>query len=466
MRRHFLFSFMALTAAACGGKAISEQPPPSDHPTSEGPTLVAGETSGALGVFAVDPSTGKTTAFGPALPVDASALQVSQLFTSADGARAIVVLTRKPATPGSTDLPSPILAGDGTQWVTLFSGVDGASVVNAAQDLSLAVLYHECNGGGGRGPTGNIVSVVAFDGTHVFDEGSCSPAVRADTQVKVAPHGAFFVYRNAGGDTVVRDRAGVEHVAAKGPNALLPMTVFDESFVAGSPNGPAWFDASGAQLVVPGLPSAYDVDATYAVDDTGLWALDGKTARRTLSASPDAPLSISSLRGVLTDSLVTMFDEDSNGATKAHAVDASGRTVATYGPPASPSDPSRVATIANFAQFGVEGGPAWLVLDTQELPAIPQSGANPAYRRSEDLWVLRDASGNLAPHVVSLRTAPVGDPTATLSLRTYVASMSGAHALYIENAELHAIDTTTGMDTKLAVDFAVSDRSIAVSPPR
>ena len=299
----------------------------------------------------------------------------------------------------------------------------------------------------------------------MFDEGSCSPAARADTQVKVAPHGAFFVYRNAGGDTVVRDRAGVEHVAAPGPSALLPVTVFDESFVAGSPNGPLWFDASGAPLVVPGLPTAYDVDATYAVDDSGLWALDGKTAHQTLSASPNAPLSISNMRGVLTDSLVSMFDEDSNGATKAHAVDASGSTVATYGPPASPSDPSRVATIANFAQFGAEGGPAWIVVDVQELPANPQSGANPAYRRSEDLWVLRDANGNLAPHVASLRTAPEGDPTATLSLRTYVASMSGTHALYIENAELHVVDTTTGADTKLPIDFTVSDRSIAVSPP-
>ena len=58
-------------------------------------------------MFAVDPSTGKTTPFGPALPVDASALQVSQLFTSADGTRAIVVLNRKPATPGMDRFAEP-----------------------------------------------------------------------------------------------------------------------------------------------------------------------------------------------------------------------------------------------------------------------------------------------------------------------------------------------------------------------
>jgi hypothetical protein len=355
--------------------------------------LVAGEKSGALTVLAVDPSTGTATPFGPVLPVDASALEISQLFTSADGARAIVVLARKPATPGWTNLPSPILAGDGTRWVTLFSGIDGASVVSAAEDLSLAVLYHECNGG--QGPTGNVVSVVALDGTHVFDEGSCSPAVRADTQVKVAPHGSFFVYRNANGDTVVRDRAGIEHISARGPDSILPVTIFDTSFVSGSPNGPVWFDSSGAAIGIPGLPASYDVDGTHAVADTGVWALDGKTARQTLSAS-NGQLSISNMRGVLTDSLVTVFDAESNGATRARALDATGSIVATYGPPPAPSDASRVATIANFAQFGADGGPAWLVVDVMESTANPQQGANPAYRRSEDLWVLRNASGTVA----------------------------------------------------------------------
>jgi hypothetical protein len=427
--------------------------------------LVAGEKSGALAVFAVDPSTGTATPFGPALPVDASALQVSQLFSSADRARAIVVLTRKPATPGWTNLPSPILAGDGTQWVTLFSGIDGASVVSAAEDLSLAVLYHECNPvPAGPGPTGNLVSVVASDGTHLFDEGSCSPPVRVGTGVKVAPHGSFFVYRNANGDTVVRDRAGVEHIAARDPNLLLPATVFDTSFVTFRPNGPEWFDFSGASIVILGLPASYSIDGTHAVSDTGVWALDGKTARQTLSAQ-SGQLSPPNMRGVLTDSLVTLFDEQGNGATRARALDAAGSTVATYGPPPAPSDASRVATIANFAQFGADGGPAWLIVDVLDSTAAPQQGYNPSYRRYEDLWVLRDASGTLAPRVVRLREAPDGDATATLTLRTYVPSASGAHALYVENAELHSVDTATGTDTKLAVDWTVSDRSIAVAPP-
>jgi hypothetical protein len=79
--------------------------------------------------------------------------------------------------------------------------------------------------------------------------------------------------------------------------------------------------------------------------------------------------------------------------------------------------------------------------------------------------VLRNVSGTLAPRVVRLRAAPDGDPTATLSLRTYVPSPSGAHALYVENAELHSVDMATGLDTKLAVDLTVSDRSIAEPPP-
>lgn len=140
------------------------------------------------------------------------------------------------------------------------------------------------------------------------------------------------------------------------------------------------------------------------------------------------------------------------------AVDASGTSVASYTPAAEPPPGTAngtPSTVVNTVAASTASPDLWSVFaDYYETV----SGESPdIYAGAEDLWLVVDGEGRVAPKTLSLRKEP-GTPGFTIKPeRDYAASSTGAYVLYTESGALHALRVDSGSSRTLATDF-VMDR--------
>jgi hypothetical protein len=436
---------LAISLGGCGGQTtaptttIEPQPGP-----PESPVLFGAERGNSLFVVGARADTGKVIAFGPALPQPAETYEVQSLEISANRQRALAVLSPKVGTPNWTSEDAIVLLGDGSTWKALDRGID-VSVQKASDDLSLVVTSHEC-----APPDADMaVSVIRADGTHVYDSGACTLGTSTPFVYAVAPNGSYFVVQSNDGALTLHDVDGRDvPLAARGQEAIVG-SCFATSLIIAEPEGSHWVDTSGHPIDVPGWSSAVSTPSGLQVLNGGLYALEDRNMRRVADLPPGVdPSTILRVQ----DGLVFVKEAQDHYA----AVDASGAEVASYTPASDPAPRAAAGspmTVVDPVVSSTTTRNVWSLFgDYYETI----SGDSPdIYAGAEDLWVVVDGDGRIAPKTLPLRKQP-GTPGFTIQpVRDYASSSSGAYVLYTESGTLHVLRIDSGADRKLATDFVM-----------
>lgn len=438
-RRALGWVLLAVSLGACGGQtAASSVTLPPGPP--ESPVLFAAERDNSLFVVGARADAGTVGAFGLALPEHADTYEIQSLETSADGKRALVVLSPRVGTPDWTSRNGIVLLGDGSGWKVLDRGKD-ESVEKTSGDLSLVVAVHDCDATG----RSFAVSVIQADGTHVYDNETCSaPFVYA-----VAPDGSYFVLQSKDGALTLHKVDGQQVVLAKAGQEAIVGSCFATSLIVADPRATRWVDTSGQPIDVPGWKTSVSTPSGLRVLNGGLYALEDRGLRRVADLPPGVdPSTIVDVRGGLV--FVKKPGDDFE------ALDASGTVVASYLPAPEPPPRGAVGTpniAVNAVAASTSSRDVWSVFADYYSTT---SGESPdTYAGAEDLWVVVDGEGQVAPRTLSLRKKPGSAGFTVKPRRDYASSSSGGYVLYSESGALHALRVDSGADRKLASDFTI-----------
>lgn len=436
----------AIPLIGCGGGvAPSGQPGKPGNPVgpNEPPTLIAATEGSSLYVVAARAS-GSVDAFGPALPGDASLLDIAQLTVSADNSHVALVLRQKSGPP---TVPDTLFVGDGKTWTKVVQSPTDALAFQASEDLGLFVVPTAC-----AGPPSAATRPVILraDGTTVFDGGNCTSGAFV---YALAPDDSYFVLQDSSTAlTLYPAGPGATGVALSAGGIVG--SAFDTSLIVFDTEDPTpsvgrWVDTGGALLSVAGYSASTGTPAGLLDIKGELYAL----ADRKVDAVQPVPSGAQpdEITAVVGKGLVMLQAE---GMTSARLVDASGHVVGSYSPGAPLANPAP----PGLRVVGGGGAARWLTSSTswilfQNLYGTVPAGGN-GFQTSElsaDLWILTNVAGKAVGQTIPLRHIMTANGVA--DARTYVPSGGGTSVFYLDGGTIHAIDAANGADEALTSSF-------------
>ena len=448
-----LLVLVPVGALACGGQTDG----PSSTASGEEAVLFPASKDGSYYVVAAKPDTGEVSAFGPALPVDARAMDWFNVHVSADGKRVAAIFTPKAAGGTSSGTDEVLVVGDGVAWKTI-DHAPRVQLIDASDDLSLLAVGHDCP----DPSAGETPLVLDADGKVLYGDASCASGPAASIAA-LAPDGSYFVSRGAYGDLTLHRRSGetvdvYSEASGDGGEGPIVLRAFPTSLLVG--NGAsepvAWVDTDGKPVDVPGWApaSGTHVGADDIVVIGGVvYGLEDRALARLADVPPGVDdAAVTDVR----DGLVVATAP----ANRYEVVDPKGAVVATYTPePPSSSPPAIPAGTPslNLAEW-IESRSthdAWFLFWTQYDATTAQDAVT--YESADELWLFVDRGGAPVSRTIELRRGPVaaGQSDDAGRERAYAASSSGAFVLYADSGALHAVDVDTSADRALATDFIV-----------